>query len=207
MEKAQPNFAAEPGVLGPDAAILPDRGPGYKPKYEPEALRQFVSLDGERLVTDTRRVAKHFGKQHKNVLRSIDLMRASSVEEIAEFWRLNFEPRDFVDERGKSYRAFQMTKDGFLELAMSFTGEPARLVRIRFISAFNALARRLGAFLDGRDHAREQLQIRDAVSRSRGTEGSHLMHQRRREKRHLEAELARLDAPLQLDLILGEVAA
>lgn len=189
------------------AEITPDRGPGHKPKCESDTLREFVSLDGERLVTDTRRVAKQFGKQHKNVLRSIDLTRASTVAEIAEFWRLNFEPRDFVDERGKSYRAFQMTKDGFLELAMSFTGAPARLVRIRFIRAFNSLALRLAVFHEGRDQAREQLQIRDAVSRSRGTEGSHLMHRRRREKRQIEMERSRLAEPVQLELILREVLA
>ena len=36
-----------------------------------------------------------------------------------------------------------MTKDGLAELAMSFTGEKARVVRIRFLAAFNAMARKL----------------------------------------------------------------
>jgi phage regulator Rha-like protein len=49
----------------------------------PNAPRQ--PLAGDRLVTDSLRVAHHFGKQHKNVLLSLDRLDCSE-----KFNRLNF---------------------------------------------------------------------------------------------------------------------
>lgn len=204
MKKAQPNFAAEPGVLGPDVAILPDRGPGHKPGYEPEALRQFVSFADGQIITDSLKVAQVHGKRHDNV---VTLIR-KRIAESGEWGLLHFKEGVYFDPRNQQHHPmFTMNQAGYQFLVGKMTGANAVKHQIAFIEAFSVLARRLGAFLDGRDQAREQLQIRDAVSRSRGTEGSHLMHQRRREKRHLEAALARLDEPVQLDLILGEALA
>lgn len=104
----------------------------------------FIMLDGDKLVTDSRCVAKAFGKAHKNVLRGIDGMRDSKNPDIAEHCRLNFEPTSFevAGPRGgvRKIPGYRMTKDGLAELAMSFTGEAARVIRIRFLAAFNAMA-------------------------------------------------------------------
>ena len=104
------------------------------------ALQELVRLSGDKPVTDSLKVATGFNKKHKNVLQSIDVMRKSANRTINEFWRLNFQPRDYIDQRGKVQRMYEMTHDGFMELAMSFTGEAARVVRIGFIKAFNAMA-------------------------------------------------------------------
>ena len=55
-----------------------------------EDLTVFIARDGAELVTDSRAVALAFGKRHKNVLRTIDRMRASGRALIAEHARLNF---------------------------------------------------------------------------------------------------------------------
>ncbi|UGA37939.1 Rha family transcriptional regulator [Chromobacterium haemolyticum] len=91
-------------------------------------------MAGDKVVTDSRRVAKAFKKQHKNVLRAYDAMECS-----AEFRRRNFEPRDYYDERGKKWRLIEMTKDGFMFLAMGFTGKEAAALKEAFISAFNLM--------------------------------------------------------------------
>lgn len=49
---------------------------------------------------------KHFRKAHKNILQAFDRLLSS-----AEFSQLNFEPRDFIDARGKPQRTTQMTTD------------------------------------------------------------------------------------------------
>lgn len=92
-------------------------------------------VDGDKLVTDSLTVAKSFGKQHKNVLRAYDTLQCS-----AEFSRLNFEPSDYVDERGKPQRMVKLTKDGFVMLVMGFTGEKAMAFKEAYIAAFNAMA-------------------------------------------------------------------
>jgi Rha family phage regulatory protein len=84
-------------------------------------VQELVMFDGEQLVTDSRVLAKTFGKHHKNVLRAYDNLDCSD-----EFSRLNFEPREYIDERGKAQRSVTMTKDGFTWLAMGFTGRKAK---------------------------------------------------------------------------------
>lgn len=63
-------------------------------------------------------VAACFGKRHDNVLRAIDELCGMSVEAF-----LNFEVCPYqTHEQGRSYRNFNMTRDGFTLLAMGFTG-------------------------------------------------------------------------------------
>lgn len=85
-------------------------------------------------------VAEHFQKRHTNVIRTI---RNLDVSE--EFSRLNFEPRDYLDERGKVQPMYLVTRDGFAMLAMGFTGKEAARWKEAYISTFNAMEAKLRA--------------------------------------------------------------
>ena len=91
--------------------------------------------DGDQLLIDSQTVRKAFKKAHKNVLRDIDGMRDSTNQVIAEHYRLNFEPIQTSVNlglgRSRAGRAYRMTKDGFAELAMSFTGEASKVIRCK----------------------------------------------------------------------------
>lgn len=107
-------------------------------------LTAFIARDGTELVTDSRAVALAFKKRHKNVLRTIDRMRNSKHPEIAEHARLNFEPTMYTVPGGKGATRqetmHKMTAKGLSELAMSFSGDESRIIRIRFLNAFEARA-------------------------------------------------------------------
>ncbi|MGR2664274.1 Rha family transcriptional regulator [Chromobacterium haemolyticum] len=105
-------------------------------------FNDFVMQAGDQVVTDSRRVAKAFGKRHGDVLRSISGMLKGKNAQIREFAQRNFALSFEINKlaNGRKDKFYAMTKDGFLELAMSFTGETARLIRIQFIDAFNAMA-------------------------------------------------------------------
>ena len=81
-------------------------------------------------------VAERFEKRHDNVLRDIENLKKECPE---EFWLLNFEERDYIDERGKTYPSYEMTRDGFSLLTMGFTGSKAVQWKTDFIKAFNAM--------------------------------------------------------------------
>ena len=83
-------------------------------------------------------VAKHFGKLHKNVLRSIQ-----SLEIPEDFNRLNFEPVEYKDGKGEIRNAYMMTKDGFVLLVMSFTGAKANATKIAYINRFNEMEQQI----------------------------------------------------------------
>jgi phage regulator Rha-like protein len=55
---------------------------------------------------------------------------------IADHYRLNFQPVDFIDSKGERRPMYRMTAKGLSELAMSFSGDDAREVRIRSLDAF-----------------------------------------------------------------------
>ncbi len=101
-------------------------------------LSEFVTLNDSTLTTDSRRVAKHFKKQHRNVLQAFDKMECS-----AEFNRLNFQPVEELDAKGELRRVVLMTKDGFMFLVMSFTGKEAARIKEAYIGAFNEMAGQL----------------------------------------------------------------
>lgn len=50
-------------------------------------LMDFVMVDGNQPMTDSRKVAKHFGKRHDNVLRDV----RSLIADTGDWGALNFE--------------------------------------------------------------------------------------------------------------------
>ena len=155
-------------------------------------LSDFVVLNETTLTTDSRRVAKHFKRPHKNVLRAFDALECSP-----EFSRLNFEPREFIDSRGKRQREICMTKDGFMFLVMGFTGAEAAKIKEAYICAFNAMADQLTRIGDSLWRQRLDLEKREATSFMWASFGAKRMQERRKEKPLLENERELLDEKMQ----------
>lgn len=98
-----------------------------------------------RPVTTSRIVAEQFGKQHKDVLRSIENLRAQLAEtsDGAAFNERNFAPVRYRDEKGESRPMYLLSRDGFTLLAMGFTGQKALQFKVAYINAFNRMERLL----------------------------------------------------------------
>ena len=94
-----------------------------------------VTLHDGKPVTTSRAVAEIFGKEHRNVLRDIDALLAAEPACL-----LNFEQTPYVEpSTGRTYRMFEITRDGFTLLAMGFTGPQALKWKLAYIEAFNRL--------------------------------------------------------------------
>lgn len=85
-------------------------------------------------------IARHFGKAHKDVLRSIDNIVSEAGDEFA---RRNFAPSSYLNEQSREFRFYELTRDGFSLLVMGFTGPAALQWKLRYIEAFNAMASEL----------------------------------------------------------------
>lgn len=160
-------------------------------------LTAFIAREGAELVTDSRAVALAFKKRHKNVLQTIDRMRDSKRPEIVEHHRLNFQPVDFLDAKGERRPMYKMTAKGLSELAMSFSGEDARVIRIRFLNAFEEVADRLARAERSITQQLLELERRELPSTVKGKIGSKLMNERRKEKPIFAEERATLMAVAQ----------
>lgn len=106
----------------------------------PETL--LVNLDHGHIFTTSIKVAEHFGKNHKDVLRIITAVvkRSANPEH-----RRNFAPMSDQDQRNRKRYFYHLTRDGFAFIAMGFTGPEADAWKWKFLEAFNAMEAELHA--------------------------------------------------------------
>lgn len=97
-------------------------------------IESLVSIIDGKPATTSNIVAARFGKQHKTVLRAIKNLKCSP-----EFNQHNFAPVESRDEKGEQRPSFVITRDGFMFLAMGFTGAEAAQWKESYIAAFNAM--------------------------------------------------------------------
>ena len=128
-----------------------------------------VSKSREEVMVDSRIVAEVFEKMHKNVVQDIE--KLISMENTAEKDRLKSQPNyddvdeaenkvtksglsaDFVrqnfirssykDTYGRTQICYLMTRDGFIVLAMGYTGKKAMAFKEAYIRRFNEMEAKL----------------------------------------------------------------
>ncbi|KQE92139.1 Rha family transcriptional regulator [Acinetobacter lactucae] len=98
-------------------------------------LQNAVFIQNDQIKTDSLKVADVFGKRHSDIIRAIKNIDCST-----EFSERNFASADYLDEQRKSRPMYEMTKDGFIFLAMGFTGAKAAQIKEAYIKAFNQMA-------------------------------------------------------------------
>lgn len=100
----------------------------------PSKATPYVFLINNQPTTTSNAIAHAFDKKHKNVLRDIKLLNIPE-----DFNRLNFEPVDYIDQKGEKRLMYHITKNGFMFLVMGFTGAKANRMKIQFINEFDRL--------------------------------------------------------------------
>lgn len=131
-----------------------------------------VHLHQGKPVTDSLTIAREFGRQHKNVLQSLD-----GLIEGGTIGRLEFKPSSYLTEQGKKQRMIQLTERGAL-IAMPFIGgKNSRAGQVRLVNAFLALRDELagqnaGAWTDSRHRASIGYRMMaDALQEARADDG------------------------------------
>ena len=99
-----------------------------KPVVEP--------IDGK-AMTNSREIAKFFGKRHADVIRAIQNLECSEGFAKRNF-ALCYENNEL--QNGKPQPYYNVAKDGFSFLAMGFTGKQAAAFKESYIEAFNQMA-------------------------------------------------------------------
>ena len=101
-------------------------------------MKSIVNIKDGEITTTTKIVADVFGKIHRDVIRAVSELECSE-----EFSLRNFAQSDYVTERGKTYKCYNMTRDGFTFLCMGFTGKKAAEWKEKYITAFNEMEKGL----------------------------------------------------------------
>lgn len=161
-------------------------------------FREMVQAKNGEVVTNSRKVAKYFGKRHGDVLRKIERVKADCS---SEFSQRNFASADYIDEQGKVRPMYSLTKDGWIMVVMGFTGRSAAAIKESYISAFNWMAGQLSRRMAMGEEMQHRYAIKETRSKLKGTIGSRLMNERKKEKRVLELEHEHIMQVTQPDLL------
>ena len=104
--------------------------------------------ENNQAFVSSREVAAKFGKLHSNVVRDIKNLAIQNKDnpEFQKFFSLNFDEQRIslnnLPKRGRRPEPhYLMTRDGFVFLAMGFTGRKAAEWKLRFLNAFNTMER------------------------------------------------------------------
>lgn len=95
-------------------------------------------------------VAELFGKDHRKVVRDVESLDCSPEFNAANFGRISYE-----DSRGRKQKAYAMTRDGFMFLAMGYRGKKAAQIKEAYIREFN----KMEAFIRTLVEARNQFPL------------------------------------------------
>lgn len=89
-------------------------------------------------VASSRQIAENFGKEHKNVLQTIDNMTAENSA-LLQMFHLS----EYTTSQNKKLPMYLMNRDGFSLLVMGFTGKAALEWKLKYIQAFNEMEKKL----------------------------------------------------------------
>lgn len=117
--------------------------------------------DGK-IFASSREVAEKFGKNHKEILRSID--NISKEISTAQFCAL-FKISNYKASNGKTNKEYLMDRDGFSLLCMGFTGAKALEWKLKYIAAFNIMEETLksGDYLSEEEKLKLKLFSKDPL--------------------------------------------
>ena len=150
--------------------------------------RDFIDADGEKLTTDSLRVALVHKKRHDNVVALI----RKRLSESGPWGLLNFKEINYVDDSGRKYPMFTMTQAGYQFLVGKMTGAKAVEHQIAFIEAFGAMQAYLENQQKGLRFQIFECERKKTISESLGSYHGKGLNQRKQEKPVIDTEYARL---------------
>lgn len=165
---------------------------------QPLNFLDFISVDGDKLVTNSLKVAAAHKKRHDNVLRII----RKRIKDAGSWGVLNFEETPYIDaQSGLTQPMFTITRNGYAFLVGRLTGKLAAKHYIAYIEAFDAMERYIKNQRDGLRYQCMQKELECRDSAHRGSYHGRGLNQRKQEKPVLESELSTLQAQAQASLI------
>jgi Rha family phage regulatory protein len=97
---------------------------------------QLVVIHDRKAVTTSQAIAQLFGKPHNDVMK---VVRRIADQCPSSFSLGNFSQSTYVNERSQVQPSYELTRDAFTLVAMSFTGERALQFKLAYIAAFNQM--------------------------------------------------------------------
>ena len=120
-----------------------------------------VEVQNNQVVVSSLDIAKHFSKNHRDVLRDIrvEIGYAQNCADPSAS-EMFYETTYIHPQNGQEYPMFLINRDGFMLLAMGFNGEKASMWKRKYIQAFNQMEEQIKTLLA------PSYQIADEIKRA-----------------------------------------
>lgn len=128
----------------------------------------FKDQNGQ-VLTNSLLVAEKFGKRHADVVRAIENSLTKGSESTNAKLRSSFVLSNYIDNKGEERPMYIMDRDGFSVIAMGFTGDKAMDFKVEFISAFNAMEKKLKELSAPQTYAEALRRLADEVEEKERT--------------------------------------
>lgn len=128
----------------------------------------FKGQNGQ-VLTNSLLVAEKFGKRHADVVRAIENSLTKGSESTNAKLRSSFVLSNYIDNKGEERPMYIMDRDGFSVIAMGFTGDKAMDFKVEFISAFNAMEKKLKELSAPQTYAEALRRLADEVEEKERT--------------------------------------
>ena len=163
----------------------------------------FINAEEGELSTLSTMVAMIFRKPHNDLLKAIRALQAILPADRQGYFSQTVYTRENPSGgAGIEAPAYVISRDGFVLLAMGFTGKRALACKLAYMDAFNAMARYLKNQRDGLRYRCMEKELECKDSARRGSYHGKGLNERKREKPKLEGELKKLQAEAQPPLPL-----
>lgn len=122
-------------------------------------MNDIVTVVNNTPMTTSLLIAEKFNKPHRDIMRTI----RNTISELPDDFSVrNFAQSDFINDRGRTYEQFEMTRDGFAIIVMGLTGKEALKWKIKFIEAFNSMEAELLKKQDALEWKQARIQSKQA---------------------------------------------
>lgn len=130
----------------------------------------FKGQNGQ-VLTNSLLVAEKFGKEHSDVLKSIDTLVCKMAENQCEGYFADSSIEIPQPNGGVRHsRIVVMNRDGFTLLVMGFNGKKALKFKLDYIAAFNAMEKQLKALSTPQTYAEALRRLADEVEEKERTQ-------------------------------------
>lgn len=102
-------------------------------------IKKHLAIKNGQVMTTSLYLANFFDKKHKNILQAV-----MDLECPRDFAGLNFRPGSYADAQGQMRPMLEITRKGFILLAMGFTGARAMEFKIAYMEAFDQMEQAMG---------------------------------------------------------------
>ncbi len=158
-------------------------------------MKNLVTLKHGLLITTDLLIAQAFNKHPSDVKQAIRKLECAD-----NFSQRNFTLTSYVDTQGKARPCYEIIRDGFILLIMSFTGKRAMDIKLKYIEAFNEMERQLYGLYDYFNRISHEYDLGFNIASHSGRN----LALWRRQKKELKAILKKIRDELQLPLDLEQ---